>query len=178
MSLKPEQTAAIKKAFDNDAVAQAAFKKALPNEEGLKLLVDTLRLEKYEDTAIQTLAVFYSFDASRNQPSRSGATLPAQPVRGVLVLDGTGGGLNPDKLNAVPAIRGGLCFAEVFPTHLAAVREQWMACAKSAASLNPTTADSEANNFGLFMSLSPFAGGPADPNCKGSDCGKQTIKAK
>ncbi len=178
MSLNPVQTAAIKKAFDEDKDAQAAFEKALPNEEGLKLLVDTLRLEGYADTAIQTLAVFYSFDASRNPPSRSGATLPAQPVRGVLVLDGTGGGLNPDELNKVPAIKGGLCFAEVFPTQLEAVREQWMACAKLAAQLNPATADSEANNFGLFMSLSPFAGGPADPPCKGSDCPKKTIVVK
>lgn len=175
MSLKPEQTAAIKEAFDKDEEAQAAFEKALPNEEGLKLLVDALRRLQYKDEVIRTLAVFYSFDASRNPPSRSGATLPTQPVRGVLVRDGSGGGLNPDELNKIQAVAGGLCFAEVFPTLLNAVREQWMACAESTAQLTSEAAASEANNFGLFMSLSPFADGPGDP-CKGSNCPKHTIK--
>lgn len=167
MPLSEQQISEINAVFLNDADAQEAVLRAQPNGAGLQLVATAL-VDKHGQETVQKLAVFYSFDPTRNPPSRSGATVTDQPVRGVLVSDG-----GPDviALNADPAIIGVLCFPEVFPSRLRKVRQQWMACAgRTVPDATNEDIDAAASSIGLRLSLKAVAGGPTDGDCKGSSC--------
>ena len=172
MPLTPEQIAAIQNAFNADAHARTALLLAQPNGGGLYLLADVLkevlnadgRNEAQIAALIEQLSVFYSFDASRNPPSRSGATLANQPVRGVLVS--ADNQLDLAALNANPIVIGGLCFPEVFPERLAEVRQQWVSLAGGSAD-----ASAAADAHGLSVPLNAFlVRGEPDTGCGGSSC--------
>lgn len=171
MSLTAVEIATVQSTFDADAHAQHALMLAQPNGGGLHLLVAALRLTGMQDAEIQKLAVFYSFDVASNPPSRLGATMPGQPVRGVLVADG-GSGPNVAVLNATPAVADALRLPEVFPLRLEAVRQQWVACGVG---LDAGYVAEASLRRGLRVSLLAFAGGPGDRNCSGSSCPAKVI---
>lgn len=167
MPLSEPQISEINAAFLKDPDAQEAVLRAQPNGAGLQLVATAL-VDKHGHETVQKLAVFYSFDPTCNPPSRSGATMADQPVRGVLVSDG-----GPDviALNADPAIIGVLCFPEVFPSRLRKVRQQWMACARrTVQEATNEDIDAAASNIGLRIALGVFVGGAGDKDCPGSKC--------
>lgn len=163
-----QQISDINAAFLADPDAQKALLLAQPNGAGLQLVATALSDSGHDTATVQKLFVFYSFDPKRNPPSRSGATMADQPVRGSLVQDD---GLDVSALNVDPAIIGALCFPEVFPSRLNAVKEQWIACGKKTLpDMNPTEIRTAASSIGLRLSLKAVAGGPPDGDCKGSSC--------
>lgn len=167
MPLSETQISDINAAFLADPDAQEAVLRAEPNGAGLQLVATAL-LASHGPEIVQKLAVFYSFDPTRNPPSRSGATVTDQPVRGVLISDD---GPDVTALNADPAIIGVLCFPEVFPSRLRKARQQWMACARRTVQEATNEAiDAAASRIGLRLSLKAVAGGPPDGDCKGSSC--------
>ncbi|MCX7070427.1 MAG: hypothetical protein NTW01_05440 [Gammaproteobacteria bacterium] len=169
MPLTEPQITSIHQAFKNDPAAQDALLRAQPNGAGLKFLVDGLKASNLvTDQAIKQLSVFYSFDPSRNFPSRSGVTVAGHPVRGSLVSDDD---QDVGVLNADPAIIDALCFPEVFSSRLESVRQQWMACARGTdPNLPEADIKAAASSIGLRLSLGTFVGGPGDKDCPGSKC--------
>ncbi len=167
MPLSELQINDINAAFLADPAAQEALLRAQPNGAGLKLVADQLFVLKLEAANVAKLFVFYSFDPMRNSPSRSGATMDDQPVRGSLGHDD---GVDVSALNINPSIIGALCFPEVFPSRLDAVKEQWIDCGKKTfPDMNPAEIRTAALRIGLRLSLKSFADAPDGP-CKGSSC--------